>query len=207
MEALLAREQAAAAAAQARAASAVEVRSTVPSKKQKKQEYPRPARPLPVANDDDDEEQDDPLLAAAAEDDEDEDDEELAENGSVTAQALTDPSSDAQAEATVGRRVYVDGLVARRDLNGGGASVIQWRADAQRWEIEMDRRDELVMVRSVNLRFLDVAPPAQRTKHAAGPAVPMLSKKKKKKEKLSAAAAPTEPLGKATKRKKVHHDA
>ena len=116
--------------------------------------------PLPQSNGGDSD--GDELLAAANDEDDEEVDEELAEHGSIIPQQLNDPRDEAEAQAAISRRVYVDGLVARRDLNGGGATIIQWRTDAQRWEIEMDRRDELVLVRSLHLRFLDLPAPIVR---------------------------------------------
>jgi len=166
MEALIAREQAAAEAAAARQASI----STASSSRGVKR--PPPARPAqagggqlqsrapPVAQadlEDDSQDEDD-----GAEDE----DEELEEHGSAVSEPLTDPDSQPAAEANCGRRVYVEGMVSRRDLNGGGATVVAWQPDMKRWEIEMDRGDERVLVRSVNLRRLDVAPPAARPKKA-----------------------------------------
>ena len=92
------------------------------------------------------------------EDDDEEDDEELEENGAVVPDLLTDPASGAAAAAAVGRRVVVEGMVSRRDLNGGGAVVVAWHASERRWELEMDKHDELVLIRSCNLRWLDVRP-------------------------------------------------
>ena len=164
MEALIAREQAAAEAAAARQASV----STASSSRGVKRAPP--ARPVQAGGGQLQSRA--PPVAALEDDSQDEDDgaededEELEEHGSAVSEPLTDPVSLPAAEANCGRRVYVEGMVSRRDLNGGGATVVAWQPDMKRWEIEMDRGDERVLVRSVNLRRLDVAPPAARPKKA-----------------------------------------
>jgi nucleoside diphosphate kinase len=68
---------------------------------------------------------------------------------------LTDPRSVAEAQAIVGRRVLVQGLQQRKDLNGGSAKVIKWNVEASRWDIKMETTgNETVLVRSPNLAII-----------------------------------------------------
>ena len=117
----------------------------------------------------------------------DEEDEDLRENGNLMPELLEDPRSAAEADAVVSRRVYVEGMVQRKDLNRGSATVLGWNVKQNRWEIEMDKGDERVLVRSANLGFLDVAPlamqPSSGKKRRAaeeGSSVELNEKKKKK---------------------------
>jgi glycosyltransferase involved in cell wall biosynthesis len=105
----------------------------------------------------------------------------------VMPELLEDPLSAAEADAVVGRRVYVERMVQRKDLNRGSATVLGWNVKQNRWEIEMDKGDERVLVRSANLGFLDVAPlamqPSSGKKRRAaeeGSSVELNEKKKKK---------------------------
>ena len=99
----------------------------------------------------------------------DEDDEDLAENGYAVPDALTNPATDADAQAFVGRRVYIDGVPGRDALAG---ELIGWRKNKGAWEVELDRRDERVFIASKNLRWLDQPPPPRKKpmkkKKAAG---------------------------------------
>jgi hypothetical protein len=85
-------------------------------------------------------------------------------------QELTDPHSTAEAQAIVGRRVLVQGMQQRKDLNGGHAKVIQWNAEASRWDIEMEMTgNEKILVCSPNLSIVTDKTPTKLTKlEAAG---------------------------------------
>mmetsp|Transcript_34162 Transcript_34162/g.58405 ORF Transcript_34162/g.58405 Transcript_34162/m.58405 type:complete len:200 (-) Transcript_34162:247-846(-) len=95
-------------------------------------------------------------------DEDDEEDEELAANGSFVPSQVADPATAAAAKAEVDRRVFLDGMEKRKSLNGGTASIVRWVAERKMWEVEMDRGDERVLVRSANLRRLDQAPPPRQ---------------------------------------------
>ena len=95
---------------------------------------------------------------------------------------LTDPSSAQEADAAEGRRAFVEGMTERRDLNGAGTTIVQWHVEHGRWEVEMDRKDERLLVRSANLRWLDQAP-RRAASSSGGPAERQPKKKKKKKAK------------------------
>ena len=141
-----------------------------------------------------------PQLEDAALDDndyDDEEDEDLRENGNLMPELLEDPRSAAEADAVVGRRVYVERMVQRKDLNRGSATVLGWNVKQNRWEIEMDKGDERVLVRSANLGFLDIAPPAMqpssgKKRRAAeeGSNVELKEKKEKKNPKKTRDLAP-----------------
>ena len=127
----------------------------------------------------------------------DEEDEDLRENGNLMPELLEDPRSAAEADAVVSRRVYVEGMVQRKDLNRGSATVLGWNVKQNRWEIEMDKGDERVLVRSANLGFLDIAPPAMqpssgKKRRAAeeGSNVELKEKKEKKNPKKTRDLAP-----------------
>ena len=82
----------------------------------------------------------------------------------TTAQELTDPRSTAEAQAIVGRRVLVQGMQQRQDLNGGHANVLKWDAEASRWEIEMETTgNEKILVRSPNLSMILDGPGTPKT--------------------------------------------
>lgn len=123
-------------------------------------------------------------VVVKGDDSEDEVDEDLEDNGSFVPDGVSDPPTAADAGAGVGRRVFLDGMQARRDLNGAAATVVAWHADAKRWEVEMDRRDERVLVRSGVMRYLDqpqrkaakAKPKAEAERPKAGKAI----KKKRK---------------------------
>ena len=115
-------------------------------------------------------------------DDDDEDDEELREHGSIVPDQLSDPSSTALGDAFAGRRVYVEGLVQRKDINRNTATIIDWRHEHARWEIEMDKRDERLLVRSTNLRWLDIPAPATNSAKRSSTAGDSLAKKLKGKK-------------------------
>ena len=86
-------------------------------------------------------------------DDEAEDDDELRENGSFVPDGPSDPADRVAAEAFTGRRVFIDGIPGR---NGHTGEIIAWRG--KQWEVELDKGDERVMVRSLNLMWLDQVP-------------------------------------------------
>jgi nucleoside diphosphate kinase len=68
---------------------------------------------------------------------------------------LTNPRSAAEAQAIVGRRVLVQGMQQRKDLNGRHAKVLEWNAETSRWDIEMETMgNETVLVRSSNLSII-----------------------------------------------------
>jgi hypothetical protein len=68
---------------------------------------------------------------------------------------LTNPRTGAEAQAIVGRRVLVQGMQQRKDLNGRHAKVLEWNAEASRWDIEMETTgNETVLVRSHNLSII-----------------------------------------------------
>ena len=98
----------------------------------------------------------------ADESSDDQDDEELAEHGSFEPECMADPKGAAAAEAAVGHRVFIDGIPARPDLNMSGAEIIGWRAQRSRWEVECDRGDERLLVRSAHLWSLTSAPAAAK---------------------------------------------
>jgi hypothetical protein len=101
-------------------------------------------------------------------DDDDDEDEELAENGYIVPDTLADPATTEEAEELVGRRVYLDGVPGKDALAG---ELIGWRRNKGQWEVELDRHDERILVRSANLRFLDVRPPPRKSA-AAKPKTP-----------------------------------
>ena len=71
---------------------------------------------------------------------------------------LTNPRTGAEAQAIVGRRVLVQGMQQRKDLNGRHAKVLEWNAEASRWDIEMETTgNETVLVRSHNLSIIGEA--------------------------------------------------
>ena len=165
MEALLARETAIAEASAARAAKApakVAAATSLDvfgSKKKEKGKKPRAGSSAELASSQRSASAQ-PEEAVPVEADDDESDDELVENGYAMPELVEDPRTAAEAEAAVDRRVYVEGMVARKDLNRGSATVIAWRSQQKRWEIEMDKRDERVLALSRNLGWLDGKPPA-----------------------------------------------
>jgi hypothetical protein len=83
------------------------------------------------------------------------DEDEVKQATASSPQEMTDPHSTAEAQAIVGRRVLVQGMQQRKDLNGGHAKVIQWNAEASRWDIEMETTGyEKILVCSPNLSMI-----------------------------------------------------
>lgn len=89
----------------------------------------------------------------------DEADSDLEANGYAIPELLKDPQTAADIEASVGRRVFLDS-------SGYVGSIIGWRAKGKVWEVELDRNDERVTVRSSELRSLEVKPAPARKKSA-----------------------------------------
>ena len=131
-------------------------------------------------------------------DDEAEDDDELRENGSFVPDGPSDPADRVAAEAFTGRRVFIDGIPGR---NGHTGEIIAWRG--KQWEVELDKGDERVMVRSLNLMWLDQVPTSAAAagggarKSSSGGATSssaspggIKKKPKKLKQKLKAGRAP-----------------
>merc|ERR1712129_250592 len=100
----------------------------------------------------------------------DEEDEDLVENGSFTPVAATDPVNEAEAESMIDRRVFLDGVPRRSDLNMGGATILGWRAKKGQWEVECDRYDEHILVSSSCMFFMDLAPSPRKPAQDAKPA-------------------------------------
>lgn len=133
-------------------------------------------------------------VVVKGDEDDDETDEEFAEHGAFVPDPIADPATAAAAEAGAGRRVYLEGLQNRRDLNGAAGTIIEWNQATRQWEVEMDRRDERVYVRSAKMRYLDQAPrPKAKKAKAKETIVKAIEKsstsqksgKKKKKRKTS----------------------
>ena len=74
-----------------------------------------------------------------SDDEEDEEDKEF-----LIPDVVSDPASNADAEASVGRRIFLDS-------SGLTGTIMGWRGKGV-WDIELDRGDERVHVRSSNLR-------------------------------------------------------
>ena len=162
MDALIRAEEAAATAASSasharnpvakkRAEAASERKHEKSRDSQRRQRVPKPsAAPAVVVGGSADYDDDD-------DDDDEEEDEELAEHGFLVPEVVSDPSSAEEAERGRGRRVYLEGVPGRNDLLGAAGTIMSWRGKA--WDVEMDRRDERILVASRNLRWLDQAPP------------------------------------------------
>lgn len=180
MDALIAREQAFATEASKSTGGAKRAPAAgEPGKKKKKKKEQQQAAPAAPAYD-----SDDPLLDGL-DDEPDEEDSELEENGSFVPDLLVDPASAAAGEQNSGRRVYLEGVPGRTCATG---VILGWRG--KQWEVELDRGDELVFVRSQNLRYLDQAPP------------PKAASKKKKNAKAAAGSGEPAPPSKKIKKKK-----
>ena len=179
MEALLAREQAYADAAAASSSSAAKPKPKSAAKPTNKKRKDGAAEPQPSQQQSnfDDFFNDD--------DDDDEPDDELEENGFVIPDALTNPASDEEAKANIGRRIYIDGGATGRDTYTG--EIIGWHSAKGQWQVELDRGDERLFVRSANLRRLDMPPPPKKKKKKkstdapSSAAVPDAKRKKPKK--------------------------
>jgi hypothetical protein len=82
-------------------------------------------------------------------------DEDEVKGATASPQEMTDPHSTAEAQAIVGRRVLVQGMQQRKDLNGVHAKVIRWNAEASLWDIEMETTgNEKILVCSPNLSIV-----------------------------------------------------
>ena len=153
MDALLKKE-----AAHAKAAAAAELRVAAKnkpinsSKKASPKEKSKPAKKAAVAASSSSSKASHVFNADFDEDDEDEEDDEFAENGFTVPDAYADPKSDADAQNNVGRRVYLDGVPGKDALAG---EIIGWNKHKKLWEVELDRRDERLLVKSQCLRPLD----------------------------------------------------
>ena len=106
-------------------------------------------------------EEDDKLerQAYADEGDDDSHDSDFEEHGAIVPDGPKDPANATAAQDFSGRRVFLDGVAGK---NGSVGSIIGWHG--KQWEVELDRRDERILVASSKLRWLDViAPPMAKS--------------------------------------------